>query len=610
MSMRTLILLALVSVVWAADCTPPSDSGVYNVKDYGAKGDGVTDDTAAIQAAIKAAIDVNRYRANPFVYLPKGVYLVSGPLEGKVANDGWSGGWRAGMLLLGESREKSIIRLVENAEGYGDPKKPKWVIACGSESDLRKPNDGGGNRAFRHSFLNFTVEIGAGNPGATAIDFCANNRGCIEDVTVRAAKDSGYCGLGLERHWPGPALIKRLKVEGFEYGIRVDHYEYSMTFEDIELVGQRSLGIRNTNNMIYVRKLVSDNSVPALQITGERGYACLLDSVLKGGDKESTAILSKGYELLRNVEIQGYGTAIDDQSKRDHDVAMTKSKLMIDEYTRSGRRGVSGPGEMFTALPIKDCPEYVDADPEHWINGGPDLQAAIDSGKPVVYLPQGIYTLTKTLVIKGPVRRIVGFSACLTSRKDAPVDPLIRFEGSGTTTIEHIFIGGAVEHAGSGTLALRHGDIGGLNGGAGWRGTGTGTTFIEDVIGRGYDIGPQHSLYARQLNAEFGDQALITNRGKCWIMGFKTEGEMTVFENIGGTAEILGGQFYPLKKVNPATPLFINNGGTLSVSYGMTGGRGEYAIRLRQISDGATIDVSPKDIGHIRGAGLQVSVAK
>jgi len=60
----------------------------FNVKDYGAVGDGITDDTAAIQACFDAAecyyqleCFFNKYGSERIIFLPPGAYKVSGILE-------------------------------------------------------------------------------------------------------------------------------------------------------------------------------------------------------------------------------------------------------------------------------------------------------------------------------------------------------------------------------------------------------------------------------------------------------------------------------------------------------------------------------------------------
>lgn len=63
-----------------ADATPPSIVGGasfgLNVRDYGAKGDSTTDDTAAFSAALTAAANAG----GTIVYVPEGQYLINGTL--------------------------------------------------------------------------------------------------------------------------------------------------------------------------------------------------------------------------------------------------------------------------------------------------------------------------------------------------------------------------------------------------------------------------------------------------------------------------------------------------------------------------------------------------
>ncbi|ACO79521.1 Secreted mannuronan C5-epimerase [Azotobacter vinelandii CA] len=77
----------------------------YNVKDFGALGDGVSDDTAAIQAAIDAA-----YAAGGgTVYLPAGEYRVSG---GEEPSDGCLT-IKSNVYIVGAGMGETVIKLVD-----------------------------------------------------------------------------------------------------------------------------------------------------------------------------------------------------------------------------------------------------------------------------------------------------------------------------------------------------------------------------------------------------------------------------------------------------------------------------------------------------------------
>jgi Ca2+-binding RTX toxin-like protein len=77
----------------------------FNVKDYGALGDGVTDDTAAIQAAIDAA----HAAGGGTVYLPAGEYRVSG---GEEPSDGCLM-IKSNVYMVGDGMGETVIKLVD-----------------------------------------------------------------------------------------------------------------------------------------------------------------------------------------------------------------------------------------------------------------------------------------------------------------------------------------------------------------------------------------------------------------------------------------------------------------------------------------------------------------
>jgi len=115
------LVLGMAAMAMAESIVFPPDAGVKNVKDYGAKGDGVTDDTAAIQKAI------DEMKGIPdTLCFPDGIYLISGSLG--IFNDKAHSRDRF-LTYQGQSEAGTIIRLKDNCLGFGDPAKPKVVFS-------------------------------------------------------------------------------------------------------------------------------------------------------------------------------------------------------------------------------------------------------------------------------------------------------------------------------------------------------------------------------------------------------------------------------------------------------------------------------------------------
>lgn len=159
MKPATTILLATLTATTLAAAAPdvptasgeyrfPDDAGVLDVKrDFGAKGDGVADDTATLKTAIQTALRSN-YRNPRTIFLPVGTYAISEPLKARVHDgpeDGatWCNGWRCGLFLVGESRTRTVLRLRDGAPGFGDPAKPQAVVSILDSAFNYNPLAGG-----------------------------------------------------------------------------------------------------------------------------------------------------------------------------------------------------------------------------------------------------------------------------------------------------------------------------------------------------------------------------------------------------------------------------------------------------------------------------------
>ncbi len=380
-----------------------------------------------------------------------------------------------------------------------------------------------------------------------------------------------------------------------------------MTFEDIHILNPRVSAIENWNNVLAMRKIRYDGAVPFYRTSEKEYYSmiALLDSSINfTGEGAATALSTPGFVTMRRVEVSGFSTVLDDTSEENFDLqADGDGKLSVSSH----HQGPSYSGDEKTPeglnLPIEDIPVFAEPEGGVWTNGGrtdESLQAAIDSGAEHIFIPAlGTTNLKKTVIIRNKVKIIRGMHGDIQGPYDG-TPAFIFDEGEPDTVfLEHLVIGSQVMHPSSRTLVIRHCDLGGLSGIVLPEGTpdsvreklkftyvasGSGKTHVVDVIGRNYNIGAKHKLWARQLNAEFGNVPLLTNRGDTWVLGFKMESSPAVADkgitgtpalnNLGGNFELFGGLLYTLGNEAsnaPTIPAFTNMKGNIAINYRRNG---------------------------------------
>ena len=245
---------------------------------FNAKGDGIADDTAALKAALRFARDGFKIETTPtgethwqqvktknwIVYLPAGTYRVTDTLD-----QGWPAlalnleyGWKhirylnvqspleedvmyaedvnAGrgdfnrksiyaeanwqIMILGESRDKTVIRLDDEASGFGAGKE-KPVVAFA----LLKA---GSNVSLGNFLEDLTIDTGRGNPGAVGCLWACSNYGGLRRVKINSGDGKGAIGVLMDRR-NACGYWRDVEVEGFETGIRHRAgFESTVTIED------------------------------------------------------------------------------------------------------------------------------------------------------------------------------------------------------------------------------------------------------------------------------------------------------------------------------------------------------------------------------------------
>jgi polygalacturonase len=534
----------------------PLDSGVINVKaaPYGAVGDGVHDDSVAIQAAI----DANPSK-RAIIYFPHGTYLVTKSISFPVGPN-----FYGFTNLQGQSAAGTVIKLKNRT--FVDATAPRAVIYGGPH---------GSADYFSNSVRNLTVDVGIGNSGAIGIQFFANNSGSVREVNIVSRDRLGVSGLDLGYNdQNGPLLVKNLYVNGFEYGVKTGNLVNSQTFENIHLSNQTVTGFYNGGQVVSVRNLLSKNSVTAVF---NAGAMTLVDAVLLGTSGAESGVKNTAILFARSLLSFGYKAAIrntagDQQNAEGPFVDEFVSQAAVSQFPTSLKS---------LKLPVKETPNVAWGPLTDWANVvsfGADptgisdstiaIQAAIDSGKSTVYLPLGSYKINATILVRNKVRRIIGTQSYVeVPNSVSPGFKVVDGDGFAPVVVfERIDSGYAtsptLENASGRTLVIK--DAVNVSGNM----TGRGDVFVENVTSNPFSswtFGKQN-VWARQLNPENDGTKITNNGGNLWILGLKTERGGTLIDTrSNGKTELLGGLSYTT--TNPGNrPMFISENSSVSVS--------------------------------------------
>ncbi|MSU32299.1 MAG: hypothetical protein EXS25_06525 [Pedosphaera sp.] len=177
-----LLLISVYGLVRAEEEVFPKDSGVIDVtkSPYLAKGNGKSDDTAALQQAL-----LEHGNSNTIIFLPNGIYLISAPLLWPSSAEQQFR--QRNTILQGQSREGTQIRLADYSPNYSGSSKPRRMIWTGDSEGIRS----------RNAIRDLTVHTGVGNPRSIGVCFHSNSQGGMRDVDI-IADDDGVGAIGLD----------------------------------------------------------------------------------------------------------------------------------------------------------------------------------------------------------------------------------------------------------------------------------------------------------------------------------------------------------------------------------------------------------------------------
>lgn len=307
------------------------------------------------------------------IYFPKGTYLISDTITYTLENLKQFWYWdlhyyenNRNIHFLGENKENTIIRLADNSLGFEDGKE-KPVISF-IKNELAERSQEFTNVAFMNAVKDLTIDCGSGNEGAIGIKYSSSNCGFIDNVNIKSQGSK----IGIYMTNSSQATISNIKISGFDYGFDAA-YTLLVSLNNIDFSGTKKAGVYTNDSILILDNIYSANTPTmkfrpsAKEETGYGRYYIKDSSITIDGDyPQNTVYFEKNKTEEEEIPQNFRSTAPDDWA-------------CVDDF------GAVGDG-------ITDSTKAI--------------QKAMNSGKSVIIFGKGRYLINAKIKIPATVKTI------------------------------------------------------------------------------------------------------------------------------------------------------------------------------------------------------------
>ncbi|KAH6617808.1 glycoside hydrolase family 55 protein [Chaetomium sp. MPI-SDFR-AT-0129] len=439
-------LVAAVSCHWlgevkhqgVAPFAPSADWKVFrSVKDYGAVGDGVTDDTAAINAAINDGNPCNKgcvstTETPALIYFPSGTYLISSPVNPAYFTQ-----------LIGDASSPPTLKATSDFQGFGlIDADPYYTEVLNWKSQ----------NVFFRQVRNFIIDTTNIAPGtaATGMHWPTSQATSLQNIVFNMPKTDDVVHVGLFMEEGSGGFLTDLTFNGGATGASMGNQQFTM--RNLEFNNCKTAIIQlwdwgwtyaglSINNCKVGIDMSAGGDANALNV----GSITLLDSTFKDTGvailtawSTSTSPVTAGSLVIENVELSNVPVAVQGPGSS---TLLEGGSITIAAWGNGHKYAADGSGPDNSAGPLdapsrpaallgdggryytRSKPQYEDVAASSIVSARSEgakgdaktddtkaLQAAIDKAAgagQILFIDYGLYLVTDTIVIP-PGAKIVG----------------------------------------------------------------------------------------------------------------------------------------------------------------------------------------------------------